>query len=994
MKNDTKIKPGKEYWRSLNQLADTPEFKDFLHREFPEGASELSDGMSRRKFLTLMGASMALAGLVSCRRPVEKILPYVKAPEEIIPGVPRYYATTMPFGQNSYGMVVETHEGRPTKIEGNEKHPSSLGGSNAWMQAAILGLYDPDRSQLPIENGSESSWDNFVKYWQGLYTEYTANQGKGLAVLSESAASPTLFRLQREFLSTFPQAKWYVYEPVGDENIRSGIAAAAKQDNLVPMYSYDKARVILSLESDFITTESENIVNARGFIDGRRVSSVKDEMNRLYVIESAFTLTGGMADHRKKLPAHHVFAFAVTLIKELQKEGILVAGLDNSEIPADFSFDNKWIATLARDLAANQGQSLVIAGRHQPAQVHAIVFAINDALANTGKTVSYRKAKYELFDHSADISNLTAGINEGMVESLIMLGTNPVYHAPADLGFSGALKKLKHTIHLGLLTDETAQKCEWHLPQAHFLESWGDAQAFDGTLSIIQPMIAPLFDGHSNIEMVNFLTTAREVSGYELVRPTWESVLGKSGFEKKWRRILHDGVLENSQLPQIKPVASSNSLTAYLSENPVMTKKVSRENMEVIFKPSPAVFDGRFANNGWLQELPDGVSKLAWDNAVLMSHTTAGVLGVKNEDLVILNLNGRETPMPVWILPGYADYSLTLTLGYGRTSAGRIGTGVGFNAYRIRSANHPDMAYGLAIRKTIDTYPMANTQDHSSMEGRPLIRESSITKYRENPDFAQKMVEHPPLISLWDEHSYEEGNQWGMTIDLNACTGCNTCTIACQSENNIPIIGKEQVKNGREMHWLRLDRYFSGDVDDPEMVYQPVGCQHCENAPCEQVCPVAATVHDSEGLNVMTYNRCIGTRYCSNNCPYKVRRFNFFNYTNELPEIMQMAQNPDVTVRSRGVMEKCTYCLQRISAAKINAKKENETLQDGDVIAACQQACPTNAIEFGNINDPQSRVSKSKKNERRYEMLAELNIRPRTSYLAKLRNPNPDLVDG
>lgn len=510
MKMDTNIKAGKEYWRSLNQLADTPEFKEFLQREFPEGASELSSGMKRRKFLTLMGASMALAGLVSCRRPVEKIMPYVKAPEEIIPGIPRNFATTMPFGLNSYGMVVETHEGRPTKVEGNEKHPSSLGKSNLWMQAAILGLYDPDRSQLPLEKGVESKWDNFVAYWQGLYGQYMTNQGKGLAILSESAASPTLFRLRDEFLKAFPQAKWYVYEPVNDNNIRAGISAASGQDDLIPMYSYKKAKVILSLEADFITTESENIVTAQGFSDGRRVNSVKDEMNRLYVVESSYSLTGGMADHRKNLPSQHMFAFCVALAKELQKQGVPVSGLSSIGTPADFNFDTKWITVLARDLQANKGASLIVAGRHQSIQVQALVFAINSALGNTGRTVSYRRPKYELLDNPGDIVELVNAINDGTVDSVIMLGTNPVYTSPSDLDFSDALKKLTHSIHLGLHADETARKCTWHLPQAHFLEAWGDAQANDGTLSVIQPMIAPLFNGHSNIELVNFLISLRK----------------------------------------------------------------------------------------------------------------------------------------------------------------------------------------------------------------------------------------------------------------------------------------------------------------------------------------------------------------------------------------------------------------------------------------------------------------------------------------------------
>jgi molybdopterin-containing oxidoreductase family iron-sulfur binding subunit len=714
-------------------------------------------------------------------------------------------------------------------------------------------------------------------------------------------------------------------------------------------------------------------------------------MNRLYVVESSYTLTGGMADHRKQLPAQHMYAFCLAVAQELQQQGVTVSGVADTQVPEQFEFDRNWLSAVAKDLRLHRGQSLLVAGRQQSEQVHALVYAINAALGNVGNAVSYRQAKYDLPDNNTDLPELVNGVNKGDIETLVMLGSNPVYNAPADLELAAAIKKLKHSIHLGSHVDETARICGWHIPQAHFLEQWGDAQANDGTLSIIQPMILPLFGGRSEIELVNFLNTAKETGGYELVRATWQEILPKNNFEKRWRRVLHDGILENSQASLIAPRVRQRNLTAVLKEKQPITKKLSRDNVEIVFTPSAAVFDGRYANNGWLQELPDGVSKLAWDNAALMSQRTAKELGLKNEDLVLINLSGREAPMPVWIIPGHADYSITVTLGYGRTAAGRVGNGVGFNAYRLRTSDHLNMAYGATIQRTIDTYSMANTQDHNSMEGRPLVREATLSEYRDHPTFAEEMVEHPPLVSLWDEFSYDEGNQWGMTIDLNACTGCNACAIACQSENNIPIVGKEQVKEGREMHWLRLDRYFSGDVEDPEMVYQPVACQHCENAPCEQVCPVQATVHDSEGLNVMTYNRCIGTRYCSNNCPYKVRRFNFFNYTNELPEIVKMAQNPDVTVRSRGVMEKCTYCLQRISEAKIEAKRDNKELKDGDVVAACQQACPTNAIVFGNIIDPESKVNKLKKSDRKYEMLAELNIKPRTSFLAKLRNPNPEL---
>ena len=986
---EIKLDPkNKSYWRSLNQLADTPEFRSFLEREFPEGASELPDQMNRRKFLTLMGASMAMAGLVSCRRPVEKIVPYVKAPEEIIPGVAKHYATTMPFGTSAYGLIVESHEGRPTKIEGNTGHPANKGRTNVFMQAAILSLYDPDRSQSVREKGSESSWENFVSFWQLVYPEILNRKGRGLAFLSPSSASPTLSNQRAELMKDLPGSRWYTYEPVSFTNLREAVSELTGEP-LVPRYNTAEAKVILTVDSDFLMTDPENVPHAGGFADGRRVRSVNDKMNRMYTVESAFSVTGGMADHRRKLAAGKMTAFLIQLAYALQELGVNLNGM---RLPgAEKTVDPKWVSALARDLADNRGSSLIVTGQHLPVEAHALAMALNDALDNTGKTVLFRKIRYEIFDGKDDINNLVADIKQGQVDTLIILGSNPVYNAPADLGFTDSLQKLKHMIHMSEFLDETGVMAEWHIPGVHFLETWGDTQSVDGTLGVIQPLIAPLYDGKSEIELLHFLRTGTQKSGFEMVQETWRSFLPGIGFEEKWRRVLFAGLLDNSSTVTVKPGFKYSTLSGILRTGNPAADANAESGVELVFRPSPALYDGRYANNGWLQELPDGVSKLAWDNAALLSPATAKKYDLKNEDVIVLEKEGKNLAIPVWIVPGYADDSVTVYLGYGRSKAGRIGNGVGFNANQLRTMVENGIMKNVSLRKTIETYTLASTQDHGSMEGRPIVREATLTSYHEDPKFAGEMVEHPPLESLWQEHSYEKGYQWGMTIDLNSCTGCNACTIACQSENNIPIVGKEQVKNGREMHWLRMDRYFNGDHEDPEMVYQPVACQQCENAPCEQVCPVAATVHNSEGLNVMTYNRCIGTRYCSNNCPYKVRRFNFFNYTNQYPEIIKMAQNPDVTVRSRGVMEKCTYCVQRIAEAKITAKKEERTLKDGEVLSACQQACPTNAIVFGNINDPDSKVSKLKKNERSYEMLAELNVKPRTSYLARLRNPNPEI---
>jgi molybdopterin-containing oxidoreductase family iron-sulfur binding subunit len=711
------------------------------------------------------------------------------------------------------------------------------------------------------------------------------------------------------------------------------------------------------------------------------------------MVESSYSTTGAMADHRLRLPSSQIAVFVFLLARELKKQGIPIVGTDEIILEGEIKANRKWISAVSKDLIANRGKSLVVAGYRQPAGVHSLVFLINHALGNVGKSATYRELTDLCESQVSDLITLTGQMKEGTIKTLIMLGGNPVYNAPADLDFGKALKKVEHTIHLSPSLDETSRNVQWHIPQAHYLESWGDCRSGNGSLSLIQPLIAPLFDSHSMLELLFLINEGSEGKGYEITRQTWKKFLPKKEFEKNWRHVLHDGVLPISHLPEIHPKINKKSIVGHFRNNPIQVNIPDENNLEIVFHTSPAVYDGRFSNIGWLQELPDSVSKLSWDNAALVSHQTANTLGLKNEELIVLKLQGRESVIPVWILPGQADFSVSVMLGYGRTSAGRIGDGVGFDVYRLRTSQSINFKLGLTVRKTLDRHTLANTQDHSSMEGRPLVREATLAEYQKNPGFAEKMVDHPPLVSLWEEHPYEEGYQWGMSIDLNSCTGCNACTIACQSENNIPIIGKEQVRNGREMHWIRIDRYFSGDVDDPEMVHQPVACHHCEMAPCEQVCPVAATVHDEEGLNLMTYNRCIGTRYCSNNCPYKVRRFNFFNYTNKLPEIAKMVQNPDVTVRSRGVMEKCTYCLQRISVAKINSKNENRDVQDGQIQTACQQACPANAIVFGNINDPESAVSTAKNNNRKYEMLAELNLKPRTSYLARLRNPNPELVE-
>ncbi|MBD3168911.1 MAG: 4Fe-4S dicluster domain-containing protein [candidate division Zixibacteria bacterium] len=979
-----------KYLRSIELLKNDPEYRGLVEGGNAGKGNHSDNSWSRRKFLAIMGASMAMAGLSGCRRPEEAIVPYVKPPEEFLPGVPEYYATTMPFGANNYGIVVESDEGKPTKIEGNEKHPSTKGASNVWIMASILGLYDPDRSQRVVHDGAESSWDEFVNEWRDLLNRYRGNKGRGLAVLSESFASPSLYRLAEKFKREFPEANWSVYEPVSDENIYVGIQGATGKQ-YQPVYHLDKADVILSLDSDFTNTESENIRNAAGFADGRRLNSKTDKMNRLYIVESTFTATGSMADHRMRLQARQIGDFLTALTIELTSQGLEIKGYEYKIEHTLHRYDQQWIAIAAKDLMANKGRSLIMVGRNQPPQAHALAFAINEALGNFGETVEYHEIKDTYHADVLSLQKLSVLMNSGSVETLVMLGGNPAYNSPVDIHFSEALKKIETSIHLSLYTDETSAQVNWHIPQAHYLESWGDCRAADGTLSVTQPLINPLFGGHSMLEFLNLIVTGEDEPGDRLLKENWKDILKGRGLEDNWRKALHDGIYGEDDTKPVEVTVNEKILERFLQVNRFSKKRAHERNLEIAFRPCPKVFDGRFANNAWLQELPDPVTKLAWDNAALISPETARTLDLKNEQIAILNYKEREIRIPVWIVPGMPDFSFCLSLGYGRKSAGVVGTGVGVDVYGMRTTRGSYFDMGLAIGKSGKKRALANTQDHWSMEDRPIVREATHLEYRQNPEFAKKMVEHPPLKSLWEEHKYDKGYQWGMVIDLTTCTGCNACVTACQSENNIVTVGKEQVIEGREMHWIRIDRYFNGSASEPQMVFQPMPCQQCENAPCEGVCPVAATVHDEEGLNVMTYNRCIGTRYCSNNCPYKVRRFNFFNYVDNFSETHKMAQNPDVTVRSRGVMEKCTYCVQRISRAKIDAKNAGRELADGEVRTACQQACPTNAITFGNINDPDSEITKLKKRDREYKLLAELNIKPRTSYLAKIRNPNPEM---
>lgn len=974
---------GKEYWRSLDQLADTPQFREWVHREFSEGASEMLDGSSRRTLLKLMAASFGLAGLTACRRPVENILPAAMNVEDYIPGRPLYYATATSVSGAATGLIVETHDGRPTKVEGNPSHPFSLGACSAHAQASVLNLYDPDRSKTVLREGAKSSWEEFTKFAKEHFA--SLGQGEGLRFLAEPSSSPSLAAVKAHALAKFPRAKWVEYESVNQDNVLEGSQIAFGQP-VHTHYRFDNAEVVLALDADFLGLDSQTILPVKQFAQKRRVGSTNDVMNRLYVVEAQFSLTGAMADHRLRMRASDVARLAFNLASELNAAGDGLRVLQNDGSPA-----RKWLAAVAKDLANNRGKSLVVAGPRQPAVVHAAVHLINQALGNAGQTVTYTRAYSDTYQPQvAGIKALAEEMASGQVKSLVILGGNPVYTAPADLDFATNLKKVDVSIHLGSHDDETAAVSKWHLPEAHYLETWGDVRALDGTVSIQQPMIQPLYEGKSAVELLALVSGYKDQRGYDIVRNQWLPQMPGPDREMAWRRALHDGIAATApKLAEVRPSADARKVAALAAE----AAGKSSQGVEIVFYPSSGPYDGRYSNNGWLQEAPDPMTKLVWDNAALMSAPTAKSLGVEDGDLIAISNGGREVPMPVMVQPGHADDSISLALGYGRTRCGRVGEGVGHNAGLVRTSEGFSFASGATVRKLGQKYQLVTTQNHHSMEGRPIVREATLTQYREHPTFAPEAVEHPPLFSLFKEHEYTTGNQWGMVIDLNTCVGCNACLVACQAENNIPIVGKYQVSRGREMHWIRLDRYYTGSVEDPQAVVQPLNCMQCENAPCETVCPVAATTHSPEGLNDMAYNRCVGTRYCANNCPFKVRRFNFLNWHTDVQESKKLVHNPDVTVRMRGVMEKCTYCVQRIQEKKILAKTEGRRpIRDGEILTACQQTCPADAIVFGNINDPQSKVSRLKAQDKNYVMLPELNIKPRTSYTAKLRNPNPELA--
>ncbi len=973
---------GPHYWRSLEELANTPEFEEMLHREFPRHASEWTDTNSRRNFLKIMGASLALAGLSACTKmPLEPIVPYVRQPDNLVLGKPLFFATTMPLGAYGYPMLVESHEGRPTKIEGNPQHPATLGGTDPFMQASVLGLYDPDRSQVVTYLGEPSVWGQFSNAMRGPLLAQKALGGAGIRLLTPPTSSPTLTAQIEQVLKTFPQAKWYQWAPVNQDNAMAAAQASFGQP-LQTQFNFEKARVVLSLDGDFLSPGCPGFHrNARQF-SARRRPALRQEMLRFYAVESTPTNTGGKADHRLPMRASQIEGFARSLAAQLN-------GGSGRQFPAE---QQKFAAAVFKELRANRGRSIIVAGENQPPAVHMLAYAMNQALGNVGQTVFYTDwIEAHAVNKQDSLRQLTAEMWSGKIDMLFLIGVNPLYDAPADLNFSGAMQKVGLRIHHGLYQDETARLCHWHINATHYLEQWGDCRSFDGTTSLIQPLIAPLYGGRSEYEMAAALLGEYDANSYEIVQRYWQAQYKGADFAGFWRQALHDGFVANTASAPKQVSARAGAEVQPRAAGPAP----AGGGLEIMFRYDPGLYDGRFANNGWLQELPKPITQITWDNAVMMSVNTGNKLGIKTDDLVELELGGKKVSGGVWLTPGHPDDSVTVSLGYGRERCGRVGSGVGFNAYKLRPGAATWFAAGAKLRKTGQHHGLASTQGRQVMEGRPLARAASLEDFLKNPGFAHEMAEAPaPGLTLYKPYDYSKVNKWGMAIDLNSCIGCNACVVACVAENNIPVVGKAEVKRGRYMHWLRIDNYFEGSPANPRTYYQPVPCQQCENAPCEVVCPVGATVHSTEGLNDMIYNRCVGTRYCSNNCPYKVRRFNFLLYSDYNTAQFKFVHNPDVTVRSRGVMEKCTYCVQRITHGRIRAEKEGRNVRDGEIMTACQQACPADAIIFGDINDPNSRVAKLKADERNYGLLENLNTRPRTTYLAAVLNTNPEIGSG
>ncbi len=927
--------------------------------------------IDRRAFMKLMSAALALSGAACSRKPLEPIVPYARAPEMQHGEAALFFATALTRGGYAHGVLVESHQGRPTKIEGNPFHPASLGSTGPLEQGRVLELWDPDRSRAVLMHETVSSLQTLQAELGARLAVLKKMQGAGLHVLTGAMSSPTFQRQWQGVRAMYPDARLHHYEPVSRDSVHAG-AREAFGRALEPIFHFDRARIVVALDADFLGSLPGHVRYARDFASQRRPESVPAaRMSRLYAAECMPTITGAAADERRATRAGDIEALA-------------------RQIESALSFrsrsSDRWIAAAVSDLSVHRGESLVVVGEGQPPAVHAIAHRINQQLGNVGRTVDFIVPPIGDPSDGDSFADLVRAMQAGQIDTLLILDSNPVYDAPIDLGFGAALSRVKLSLHAGLYVDETARAVRWHVPLAHELEQWSDARAFDGTVTIQQPLIAPLYGGHDRHEVLSLLTPGAELRGYSGVRETWQAEFGVDAFESRWQESLRSGVVAGTAAA----FESLSSLEARPATRGAVARSPESNELELHFAPDPTVWDGRYANVAWLQELPKPLTQLTWDNAAFMSLRMAQSLKVTNEDVVEIAVGDRTVEAPVWIVPGHADRAVTLHLGGGRRSCGEVGERRGVDAYALRTLAAPCFLSGMRIQSVGKRFPLATVQPHHRMEGREPVRTVSVRELARNPHAAKRDSDarHP---SLYPDYQYN-GHAWGMSIDLNACIGCGACTIACQAENNIPTVGKEEVRRGREMHWIRVDRYEAGALDAPRTAFQPVPCMQCERAPCEVVCPVEASVHDAEGINVQVYNRCVGTRFCSNNCPYKVRRFNFLSYVRDEPSL-NAQRNPEVTVRMRGVMEKCNYCLQRIVRARIASERENRPIQDGEVLTACQAACPTQAIVFGDLNDPKSAVREAKNSPRDYVLLGELNTRPRTSYLAKVTNPHDESTE-
>ena len=1029
----------KTYWRSLADLIDQPgheEARAYLDQRIPDHAELFGDPFSRRRFMQLMGASIAFAGaagLAGCRYERDHIEPEDRRPEGYIPGVPKYYATAMEVGGAAYGLLVTAYDGRPIKVDGNPDHPATGKGSNAFMQASVLELYDPDRSRTVERRSGPSAkkhlpgtWKDFEGAARELSKTLAESGGRGFRVLSEASTSPTLAGLKREILAKYPQARWHEWEPLSRDSEREGLRVAFGRPLRVHLH-LDKAQVVAAFDADLFGDHPDALRHSRDFAAGRDPDGNRAGMSRLYAVESTYSQTGGVADHRLPLRSELVKPFLMALEQQIQGAG--------ASAPSSVALGEKkvadFLAVLAKDLAASKGNAVVAVGYRQPPEVHALAARIN-ALVGGADAIGYTDdPEPNRPPHWVDLQELVSAMKSGGVDTLLVLGGNPVYDAPSGLDFAGALAKVKESFHLSSYADETSALCTWHLPRAHHLESWGDARTWDGTYTIAQPIIEPIFGARSAIEVVKHLVGRGDTPAADLVKETFGALAtGDGGGDLAWRKAVHEGYAKAELAPfrgtpgqfAVTPLTPTQQLGTGASKE----KAIANGQLEVTFIPSSA-YDGRFANNAWLQEVPDFFTKVTWDNAALVSPKTAKALGIAHEEIIEVSIGDRKAELVAYVMPGQAAFSIALPIGQGRTRAGHVGglvedgvDPVGFDVGPVRAAAALLVPGAARVRGTGKHYRLSATTDHNAIDKLgvdtvqkripELIKEATLEGYRHDPKFVVAGAHTPDIatltdpttaapanLSLFKEHRYD-GHKWGMTTDLSKCTGCNACVVACQSENNVPVVGKEQVWRNREMHWLRIDRYFQGDPEDPHIVSQPVLCQQCENAPCEQVCPVEATLHSDEGLNDMVYNRCVGTRYCLNNCPYRVRHFNFLRWDwykemdSPRAKVRQLLFNPEVTVRSRGVMEKCTWCVQRIQNVKIKSKNEHRPIRDGEITTACQQACPTDAITFGDLNDESSQVAGRQRLPRAYALLAELNTRPRHVFLARITNPHPDLA--